>query len=180
MFAVDVCGRSGGVALLWRNKEDVKVLNYATNFVDVEVRPTDVGEWRLTGFYGESKRRGFCLLWNPSAGIKAVKVWPTGFKCLVLDESINAEWNLYAIYGPPYDERMCKFSEDVARYVNDNDKDWAIMGDLNLIHKKEDKSGGRNFAPRDGQIMNEFLFNVGGVDIGFSGCKFTWRNKREV
>ncbi|KAM6600853.1 hypothetical protein CsatA_020462 [Cannabis sativa] len=56
MFAVDVCGRSGGVALLWRHKEDVKVLNYATNFVDVEVRSTDVGEWRLTGFYGESKR----------------------------------------------------------------------------------------------------------------------------
>ncbi|XP_060965403.1 uncharacterized protein LOC133034352 [Cannabis sativa] len=56
MFAVDACGRSGGVALLWRHKEDVKVLNYATNFVDVEVRPTDVGEWRLTGFYGESKR----------------------------------------------------------------------------------------------------------------------------
>ncbi|XP_060959342.1 uncharacterized protein LOC115704505 [Cannabis sativa] len=56
MFAVDACGRSGGVALLWRNKQEVKVLNYATNFVDVEVRPNDVGEWRLTGFYGESKR----------------------------------------------------------------------------------------------------------------------------
>ncbi|XP_060963731.1 uncharacterized protein LOC115717505 [Cannabis sativa] len=56
MFAVDACGRSGGVVLLWRNKEEVKVLNYATNFVDVEVRPSDVGEWRLKGFYGESKR----------------------------------------------------------------------------------------------------------------------------
>ncbi|XP_060964883.1 uncharacterized protein LOC133033858 [Cannabis sativa] len=46
----------GGVALLWRNKDDVKVLNFATNFVDVEVRSSNIGECRLTGFYGESKR----------------------------------------------------------------------------------------------------------------------------
>ncbi|XP_060961729.1 uncharacterized protein LOC133031950 [Cannabis sativa] len=56
VFAVDACGRSVGVALLWRNKDDVKVLNFATNFVDVEVRSSNIGEWRHTGFYGESKR----------------------------------------------------------------------------------------------------------------------------
>uniref|UniRef100_A0A803QEP6 Reverse transcriptase n=1 Tax=Cannabis sativa TaxID=3483 RepID=A0A803QEP6_CANSA len=110
---------------------------------------------------------------------RAVKVWNMGFECLIFEETKNALWTLYAIYGPPYDELKSEFWEDVARHINSNDNAWAVLGDLNLLHTSEDKSGGRHFAPRDGRIMNEFLFDVGGVDIGFSGCKFTWRNKRE-
>ncbi|KAM6542522.1 hypothetical protein CsatB_006969 [Cannabis sativa] len=38
--------------------------------------------------------------------------------------------------------------------------------------------GGRAFAYRDGSILRNFLFDTGGVDLGFSGCKYTWQNKR--
>uniref|UniRef100_A0A803P3Y4 Reverse transcriptase domain-containing protein n=1 Tax=Cannabis sativa TaxID=3483 RepID=A0A803P3Y4_CANSA len=56
---------------------------------------------------------------------------------------------------------------------------WALVGDLNVLLLSEDKSGGRTFVPRDGSILRRFLFETGGVDLGFFGCKFTWKNKRQ-
>ncbi|XP_060964926.1 uncharacterized protein LOC133033880 [Cannabis sativa] len=38
--------------------------------------------------------------------------------------------------------------------------------------------GGRAYAYRDGTTLRNFLFDTGGVDLGFSGCKYTWQNKR--
>lgn len=40
-FFVDVQGRSGGLALLWRNKEEVQMLSYSKNHIDVLVNMKD-------------------------------------------------------------------------------------------------------------------------------------------
>ncbi|XP_060960746.1 uncharacterized protein LOC133031286 [Cannabis sativa] len=55
-LAVDCQGRSGGVALLWREEEDVRVLEYGLSYIDVVVCGSDQGHWRLTGIYGEPNR----------------------------------------------------------------------------------------------------------------------------
>lgn len=41
-FSVDVQGRSGGIALLWRYKEEVQLLSYGKNHIDVKV---DIRDW---------------------------------------------------------------------------------------------------------------------------------------
>uniref|UniRef100_A0A803Q2T5 Reverse transcriptase domain-containing protein n=1 Tax=Cannabis sativa TaxID=3483 RepID=A0A803Q2T5_CANSA len=43
----------------------------------------------------------------------------------------------------------------------------------------EDKSGGRSFTHRDGAILQNFLLSTGSIDLGYSGCKYTWLNKRK-
>ncbi|XP_060961018.1 uncharacterized protein LOC133031516 [Cannabis sativa] len=55
-FSVDAQGKSGGVALLWRDAEEVQLLQFGSNYIDVSVQNRDHGEWRLTGLYGEPNR----------------------------------------------------------------------------------------------------------------------------
>jgi hypothetical protein len=51
-FAVDRIGKSGGLALLWRNHINCRVINYSQNFINVEVTSDKWSAWRFTGFYG--------------------------------------------------------------------------------------------------------------------------------
>ena len=59
LFAVDRKGRSGWVAMFWKNNFKVKLLKFGRNFIDFAVEDSERGNWRLTGFYGspESFRR---------------------------------------------------------------------------------------------------------------------------
>lgn len=56
-FAVDVIGRSGGLALLWRNEGEVSKNSFSKNHIDLVVNIAGSEEWRLTGFYGYPDRR---------------------------------------------------------------------------------------------------------------------------
>lgn len=47
-FAVNCSGHSSGLAILWRNHDDVSVTKYATTFIDVEIKSGGVSVWRLT------------------------------------------------------------------------------------------------------------------------------------
>ncbi|XP_062114673.1 uncharacterized protein LOC133825790 [Humulus lupulus] len=55
-FAVDCMGHSGGVAMLWRFKEEASLLSYGHNHVDMEMSLDGHPRFRLTGFYGEPNR----------------------------------------------------------------------------------------------------------------------------
>lgn len=44
---VNSYGRSGGIALLWRNKEDVELLTYARNYINVKISCSEGVVWRL-------------------------------------------------------------------------------------------------------------------------------------
>lgn len=56
MIIVEPQGRSGGLALLWKEKEHANLLSLSQNHIDVGVSVEGLGEWRLTGFYGEPDR----------------------------------------------------------------------------------------------------------------------------
>uniref|UniRef100_A0A803PVR0 Reverse transcriptase domain-containing protein n=1 Tax=Cannabis sativa TaxID=3483 RepID=A0A803PVR0_CANSA len=64
LINVDVDGRSGGIALLWKVKDDVQLLGYSNNYIDVSIRDEDKGVWRLTGCYGEPNRNFRHRTWN--------------------------------------------------------------------------------------------------------------------
>ncbi|XP_074326914.1 uncharacterized protein LOC141664858 [Apium graveolens] len=55
-IAVDSQGHSGGLAFLWRNKEDVILLSLSKNHIDVLIEMKGVQKYRLTGIYGEPDR----------------------------------------------------------------------------------------------------------------------------
>ncbi|XP_074352931.1 uncharacterized protein LOC141692091 [Apium graveolens] len=60
MIAVEAKGRSGGLAMLWKDQDQVDLLSISDNHIDIAISENGVHTWRLTGFYGEpdrSKRR---------------------------------------------------------------------------------------------------------------------------
>ncbi|KAL8100581.1 hypothetical protein AgCh_032729 [Apium graveolens] len=55
-FTVEARGKSGGMVMMWKEKEDAQVIGFSVNHIDVIVRLSDMEEWRLTGIYGEPNR----------------------------------------------------------------------------------------------------------------------------
>jgi hypothetical protein len=51
-FAVDRIGRSGELAIMWKNKVKCKIINYSQNFINAEISSDSWSSWRFTGFYG--------------------------------------------------------------------------------------------------------------------------------
>lgn len=53
LFGVGSIGRRGGVALLWKEVEDMEIQNYASKHINVVGNITKIGfSSKLTGFYG--------------------------------------------------------------------------------------------------------------------------------
>jgi hypothetical protein len=51
-LAIDVEGRSGGLAVMWKNNINCRVINFSRNFVNMLIEDEEMGQWRLTCYYG--------------------------------------------------------------------------------------------------------------------------------
>ena len=56
---------------------------------------------------------------------------------------------------------------------------WIIVGDFNEPLMKDDKFGGRVVSVSRSLLFKECLNKCSMIDIGFSGPRLTWTNKRE-
>ena len=58
-FAVDKIGRSGGLTCMSKLPFDCSLINYSTNFINMEGTHQHHQQWRFTGLYGypEIERR---------------------------------------------------------------------------------------------------------------------------
>lgn len=64
MLVVEPQGRSGGLALHWKEKEQAELLSLSHNHIDVRVHVDDFREWRLTGIYDEPDRSQRRKTWD--------------------------------------------------------------------------------------------------------------------
>ncbi|XP_019190306.1 PREDICTED: uncharacterized protein LOC109184723 [Ipomoea nil] len=56
LFTVDSLGRSGGLALLWKEESEVSILGFSRYHIDAMITTeTSLEPWRYTGFYGNPK-----------------------------------------------------------------------------------------------------------------------------
>lgn len=65
MLTVNPQGHSGGIALLWKEKDRVQLRSYSNNYIDVEISSVSRENWRLTGIYEDpdrTQRRKTCAL----------------------------------------------------------------------------------------------------------------------
>lgn len=63
-FVVERSGHGGGIAMFWKDSVSARLLSYSNNHIDFAVKVDDLGEWRLTGFYGFPERRRRNESWN--------------------------------------------------------------------------------------------------------------------
>lgn len=64
MIVVEPEGRSGGLALLWREENQASLLSMSKHHIDVETKVSNMLPWRLTGLYGEPNRNHRKKTWD--------------------------------------------------------------------------------------------------------------------
>ncbi|GAU40727.1 hypothetical protein TSUD_14120 [Trifolium subterraneum] len=62
--SIDVEGRSGGLAVFWKDSCKCRMLNYTRNFINMIVEDEQWGEWRLTCYYGYLERSRRRAAWD--------------------------------------------------------------------------------------------------------------------
>ena len=64
-IAVDCKGKSGGLALLWKEEVEVNIRSYSEGHIDAMIRDENEGEaWGFTGFYGNPKQEERMNSWT--------------------------------------------------------------------------------------------------------------------
>ncbi|XP_075669913.1 uncharacterized protein LOC142639649 [Castanea sativa] len=70
-------GRSGGLALLWKDEIKIELLTYSLNHIDVLVSGgSSLGGWHLTGFYGNPEIARRSEFWAKLKHLKGVAARP--------------------------------------------------------------------------------------------------------
>ena len=97
---------------------------------------------------------------------------------LVYSDPPETTWLLIAVHGPPYLAKRKKFRELMEYLIDCFSGHWLVIGDLNSTASNLDKSGGNQKGECSSRSFRNFVDNVGAIDMGFSGPKYTWTNKR--
>lgn len=100
--------------------------------------------------------------------------------CLVYSGSFSNPWLLSAIYGPPKVSNRAAFWESINSILKNYDCPWLLVGDLNSTMSDDER-----FRPRDlrssqraCQGLRNVVTNLGLIDLGSIGGKFSWQNRR--
>uniref|UniRef100_A0A803P3K4 Uncharacterized protein n=1 Tax=Cannabis sativa TaxID=3483 RepID=A0A803P3K4_CANSA len=63
-ISVDARGHSGGIALLWRNNDEVELLDLSITFIDLKITIASEEPWRLTGLHDKPNRTLQAETWD--------------------------------------------------------------------------------------------------------------------
>ena len=85
-----------------------------------------------------------------------------------------------AIYSNPRFEERCILCNNLRMIANMHDLPWALMGDFNEVMFDDEKFGRNPICQRKVRAIKECMDDCNMMDLGFSGPKYTWTNKREL
>ncbi|KAJ6292418.1 hypothetical protein OIU78_024565 [Salix suchowensis] len=161
VYAIDV------FAVLEPRISGSKALNVATNLGFSHYHIVDA-----TGFSG-----GVWLLWNGSS-VSLQVIAHASQSITALVHVRNKCWLLTVVYANPNPrirESLWTYFDGLAKASN---LPWLVMGDFNDISCASEKCGG-NFDS-GGSAFVDWISRNQLIDLGFSGSKFTWCNKRNA
>ncbi|KAF4360815.1 hypothetical protein F8388_015138 [Cannabis sativa] len=121
---------------------------------------------------------GFCVAWSLGVQCHVIETFEVGFKIEVNLGNGLSIWSLFCVYGSPYQAQKNSFWQWLTEKVADCNSPWVVIGDLNVISNGSEKAGGRRYNRNEGELLNNFLFEMGGVDLGCDGGCFRWQNSR--
>ncbi|KAL9675546.1 hypothetical protein QQ045_003748 [Rhodiola kirilowii] len=125
--------------------------------------------------YGRSKGWGLAILWNNDIEVTVISYSAAHIDVRVRSDS---KFFLTLFYGSPRcNER--KASWDLLRRLRaDSGEPWVVMGDFNEILFSWEMESKRNRQAWQMRNFRQCLEDCGLMDLGFSGNRFTYTNKR--
>ena len=124
---------------------------------------------------------GLWLLWNDDkVVVEALAKTEQEIHVEVKVRASNLSWILSAVYASPRTEERSLLWSNLAKVAELHNKPWIMAGDFNEPLIEEDKFGGRGVSINRFLAFKDCLDVCSMVDIGFSGPRFTWTNKRDI
>jgi hypothetical protein len=122
------------------------------------------------------KAGGICMLWNYNVQAEIMDFESHLIALKITD--VFGCWTLAGFYGPPYKTKQSKAWVNLHAFLDSIVGPWLCMGDFNTITMDSEKEGGRAGNSSSTNFLNDLMFDLGAIDLGFTGNKFTWSNKR--
>ncbi|XP_030963921.1 uncharacterized protein LOC115985091 [Quercus lobata] len=124
---------------------------------------------------------GLWTLWNS----ERVEVTPLSnteqeIHTLVKVRNSNASWMFSAVYASPRTAERIILWNNLIKVSELHNMPWVLARDFNEPLLGEDKFGGRAVSVNRSLLFKECLDKCSMIDIGFSGPRFTWTNKRDI
>jgi exonuclease III len=124
----------------------------------------------------KGKAGGVCLLWSSALDVEVLEFNSRTIAVVVND--VLCSWALIGFYGPPYQAKRRKAWENLHALLQSLNCPWICFGDFNVVVEESEKFGGQRGSNSTPSYLKDLLFDLGAIDLGFAGAKYTWWNKR--
>ncbi|XP_075665407.1 uncharacterized protein LOC142635078 [Castanea sativa] len=92
----------------------------------------------------------------------------------------NLDWLFTAVYASPRSVERHILWNNLNKVAELHNMPWVLAGDFNEPLQAEDKFEGMAVSVNRSLLFKESLDKCSMIEIGFSGPRFTWTNRREV
>ncbi|XP_023873178.1 uncharacterized protein LOC111985765 [Quercus suber] len=124
---------------------------------------------------------GLWLLWNSNrVEVEALANTEQEIHVEVKVCPSNLTWILSAIYASLRSEERRILWDNLSKVAELHNKPWIMASDFNEPLIEEDKYGGRGVHVNRSLAFKDCLDNCNMVDMGFSGPRYTWSNKKDL
>ncbi|XP_056688698.1 uncharacterized protein [Spinacia oleracea] len=125
-------------------------------------------------------RGGIWLFWKKTVDLVLFDAENTYFHSLFHFKNLGKEGLVTAMHAPSSSREKSNHWNSLQSNLPPKNTPWLVVGDMNEITSQSEKQGGRPFRVNQGKEMVNFMDEAGLVDLGFSGCPFTWTNARDA
>lgn len=124
---------------------------------------------------------GLWLLWNADkVEVQRLANTKQEIHVEVKVRSSNLTWLFSAIYASPRSGEKIILWNNLAKIAKLHNLPWVMAGDFNEPLLDADKFGGRGVNINWSLLFKDCLDKCSMVDLGFSGPRYTWTNKRKI
>lgn len=130
----------------------------------------------VVGFHG-----GIKILWNDrdtTLDILSVTDQAIHVFVQVCSSNPNSHWILSAIYASPVQQTNFNLWDDLANFATSHSLPWLLTVDFKDILSHNESLSSTLPSHKCIEAFNNLLNNCNLMDLGFSGPKFMWSNKR--
>ncbi|KAL2931584.1 hypothetical protein RDABS01_036994 [Bienertia sinuspersici] len=121
---------------------------------------------------------GIIILWNE--GVNKFEVFCKDDRFLHGSIQVCSSYSFLftAVYAPTKHSQRIAIWKKIENIATSIALPWLCIGDFNQIANSSEKRGGRIPKENRMRMFNDFMQNCAFIDLGASGNKFTWFNKR--
>ncbi|KAJ8438736.1 hypothetical protein Cgig2_013782 [Carnegiea gigantea] len=147
--------------------------------MEMETILVQLGDYHCAFVDARGRSGGLALLWDKNLELTVVSYSSRHINATLKWHNQDPLWRFTRVYGWLKNQQKHRTGEMIADLKTHMDLPWLVGGDLNEIFYHSEKAGRPPRAQTHIDAFRDACLDNDLHDLGFSGCEFTWCNKRE-